>query len=847
MLSADVDLDRRQTEPGLSEREAAARLANGANEVPSHPPVRFSRRLLGQVAEPMALLLLAAAAVSWLALGKRVDAVAIAAIVTANVAVALVQEGRARRALEALRQMEAPVATVRREGVARRVPAREVVPGDYVLLAAGDRVPADLWLVETASFEVDESMLTGESLPVPKDATAQDAAYAGTLAMRGSAAGTVRAIGAESRLGRIAASLDTREPQTPLQLSLRSLSTRLGLVASAIAGAVFVITLLRLGRGGDALETSFLSAAALAVAAVPEGLPTVVTVALALGVRRMAGRRAIVRKLPAVETLGSTTVILTDKTGTLTENRMRLDAVAVFGRAPARLGDHVTAVRQVVCEALALCNDATLDPPTGDPMEVALAEAVGAQELRTLRDAWPRLATIPFDADRRRMATIHDVGGEDVILVKGAPEAVLPRCTSALQADGRIAVLTNADRANVLGLAEDMAGRGGRVLALARRVAAATVDPTTAEADLTCLGLVSLRDPVRAEARDAVLKATAAGLRVVMVTGDHPGTALAVAAETGIADESSRAVTGSELASLSASEITDVRVFARIAPEQKLDLVRTFQRAGHVVAVTGDGVNDAPALRRADIGVAMGQTGSDVARETADMVVTDDNLASIVTAIEEGRGIYSNIEKVVAYLVAGNLSEVLVVIAGLLLFPELGVPLLPIQLLWINLLTDGFPALALGVDPVDRSLMSMPPRSRDRRLLDRPRLALLAGRAALIAGATVGSLAIAHYGFDEPWEHARAVAFSVLMTAHLIYAFAVRRTPGEPGQPANQWLRAAVAGGIALQALVVTVPALRPVFGTAHLTVREWALVAAAGLLPAAAMRINTGVGHRPR
>ena len=850
---------------GLDPGEAEARLRRfGRNELPPSRRDPLALRFLRQLAEPMALLLIVAAGVAGLGLRERIDGVAILAIVLLNALIGLIQEGKAAQAMEALRTMETPTSRVRRGGSVVVVPSPEVVPGDVVLLAAGDRVAADVRLTRAASLEIDESLLTGESLSVLKAATSspEDAAleaptpearnlgdapgpageqpwraYAGTLVTRGSGEGVVVATGTTTELGRIARHLEERPPDTPLQLELGKLSARLGFMSILIAGGVFALILMRTGLGRESVQQAFLSAVALAVAAVPEGLATVVAVALALGVRRMAAQGAIVRRLPAVETLGSTTIIATDKTGTLTENRMSLESILVTGGslvAPAELSG---IPMEWAAEVAVLCNDATAAPPTGDPMEVALLEMAPGQ-VEELRSARPRISTLPFDPDRRRMTTLNRAGDGLLLLVKGAPEEVIPRCSKILTDRGEISTLGPSDRRALLAAATDMAGRGTRVLALARR--AMSVEPKdieAAERDMTLVGLAGLRDPVRSEASMAVAQARAAGINVVMVTGDHAGTAAAVAQEVGLAEPGSRILTGTELTHGPPEDPASLRVYARVDPSQKLALVKAFQAGGHVVAVTGDGVNDAPALRRADIGVAMGRSGSEVAREAADMVVSDDNLATIVEAVREGRGIYDNIRKVVDYLIAGNLSEITVVVACLLLFPALGVPLLPLQLLWINLLTDGLPAIALGVDPVDPTLMSRPPRRGDERLLSGRRLELLFGRGLLIAMGSIGSLAVARFGWHEPWGHARATMFTVLVTAHLLYAFAARRP--SRGVLANRWLLAAVAGGIALQFTVVAWPAAHDLFGTAHLTFREWLLVLGGGSLPAMLMSLK--------
>ena len=856
---------------GLTAEEAAARLAaDGPNELP--PPRRdpLGLRLLRQFKEPMALLLLAAAAVAGIGLGERLDAVAILAIVVLNAVIALVQEGKAARDLEALRTMETPMARALRNGAVRVIPSRELVAGDLVVLAAGDRVPADLRLTETATLEVDESLLTGESLPVPKDArsvtdpsaTLADrpwAAFSGTLVTRGAARGLVVATGPRSELGAIAERLGGPEQSTPLQTDLAKLTGRLGAMAVIISIGVFVLTFLRMGVSSEALERAFLPAVALAVAAVPEGLATVITVALALGVRRMAERGAIVRRLPAVETLGQATVILTDKTGTLTENRMRLDAVAVPGdelRSPADLRP---AERRRVAEVAVLCNDATLEPPAGDPLEVALLDAFRDDIPSVLQAVGPRLASAPFEAERKRMATVHAGSGTAVLFVKGAPEHVLERCVAAVRPGGAREPLGDADRGDLLRTVDALAARGMRTLALARRdLHAAPEDPASEERELDLVAVVGLRDPVRPEAEDAVSQSRAAGIRLTMVTGDHAATAASIAAEVGLAEPDAPVLTGVAMRRDGIpTDPSTVPVYARVDPDEKLALVEAFQASGDVVAVTGDGVNDAPALRRADIGVAMGRSGSDVAREAADMVVTDDNLATIVSAVREGRGIYENLRKVVDYLVGGNLSEITVVVAGLLLFPALGVPLLPLQLLWINLLTDGLPAVALGVDPASRHLMDRPPRRREARLLTGRRIGFLYSRGLCIAAATIGSLAIAHYAWGEPWAHARTVMFTVLVVAHLLYAFAVRRPDMEGGWFAsltsNPWLIGAVVAGVALQFLVLALPVAQEVFGTAPLTLREWALVLVGGVLPIAVMvlflpdRGDAATEHRMR
>ncbi len=816
---------------GLSAEEAQRRLEReGRNELPAAPTTPLLIRTLRQLREPMALLLLVAAAVSAIALGEVVDGIAIAAIVLLNAVIALVQEGRAAAALAALRNLEVPTARVRRSGHDLLVSAPELVPGDVVVLEAGDRLPADLRLASSDGLEVDESMLTGESLPVSKDpdGLARDDAslaeqpgmvFSGTFVNRGVAHGVVTATGPRTAIGAIARDIAQAPRPTPLQVDLADVGRRLGLVCIALAVVVLTITLVRDGVSGERLQEAFLSAIALAVAAVPEGLATVTAVGLALGVRRMAERGAIIRRLPAVETLGSATVIATDKTGTLTENRMVLEEVSP-GDGPFRELEELDASRRELVERVAvLCNDAELSPPVGDPTDLALLEAFGPARVTELRAAWPRITEIPFDSERKRMTTVNVAAGGFEILVKGAPEAVLPRCAGE-----------EAWRKAVLGRNEEAAGRGIRVLALARRRLAERPPDPDEVTDLQLVALAGLRDPVRPAAARSVAEARAAGITLLMATGDHPGTAAAIAEEVGLAPPPVHAVTGRELrANGFAGDPTRTAVYARVDPDQKLELVSRLQADGHVVGMTGDGVNDAPALRRADIGIALGRRGSDVAREAADMVITDDDLATIVVAVREGRGVYDNVGKVVDYLVTGNLGEVVVVLVALLAFPDLGVPLLPLQLLWINLITDGMPAVALGVDPPRRGLMDHPPRPRDQRLLGWERLRLLLARGVLIAAGALAALLYSRYVMDAPWDRARAVLFTTLVIAGLLYAFVVRRGSGVLS---NRWLLLAIAASFAAQLLISYLPPARELFATVPYTPAEWVVIAVAGAAP---------------
>ncbi len=854
-----------QTDPqrGLTDDQAQQRLERTRpNELPAHKPRALSARFAAQLTDPMALLLVIAAAISGIALREALDAIVIGAIVVLNAVIALVQEGKAERALDALKRLETPMASVLRADQPRRIPARELVTGDIVLLAAGDKVPADVRLIDTESLEVDESLLTGESLTVSKqpDAIADLAAplseraamtFSGTLVTRGTARGAVVATGSGTALGAIAAALSGPPGSTPLQEELRHLTSRLGILAVTIAAAVFALAA---WRQTSAIEQAFLSAVALAVAAVPEGLATVVAVALALGVRRMATRGAIVRRLPAVETLGSTTVILTDKTGTLTENHMRWEGTFLASRTRLDIRSRTPAA-VIAADIAVLCNDAPPDAAFGDPVDIALLEAVGTEAVKAIRARSPRLSEVPFDSERKRMSTLHRGEEGFLLAVKGSPESIIERSLSAIDSAGTAFPLHDEERAALRRSVDEMAGRGARVLALAcRKLDGQPDDIETEEDGLTFVALAELRDPLRKEAPSAVASARSAGIAILMVTGDHPGTAASIAGEVGIA-ATGEVMTGRDLRERGVpSDPLATPVYARVDPSDKLSLVEALKRRGHVTAVTGDGVNDAPALRRADIGVAMGRGGTDAAREASDMIVTDDNLATIVGAVREGRAIYDNIRKVVEYLVAANLSEIVVVVTALLMFPGLGVPLLPLQLLWINLVTDGLPAVALGIDPPDPRLMERRPRRETDRLLNPARLRRLLARGVLLAVASLATLVVSHHVWGYSWAHARGTMFTALAASQLLYALAVRKPAGWKVRSegplrtlrlilANRWLLVGIACGLVLQIIVATWSPLGAVFDVSPLGADEWILVTASAALPS--VIIAAALGYR--
>lgn len=833
--SMESDLSR-----GLSEDEAARRLAAaGPNRIPGSAPPPAVLLLARQFWEPMSVLLTIAALVSGLLLGEWIDAGAILAIVLLNALIGAIQEGRAASALEALRDMETPMAEVVRGGRRLEIPSDAVVPGDLIVLTAGDAVPADARLVTSDALRADESMLTGESLAVDKRAEViseigssladrRGMVFSGTLITAGSGRAIVAATGMATEMGRIASALGQRQPPTPLQRQLAGLSRRLGAATIAVSVVVLALVVVRSGTDAESLEQAFLVAVALAVAAVPEGLPTAVAVGLALGVRRMADRGAIVRRLTAVETLGSATVLLTDKTGTLTQNRMAV--VAVLGPDGSEMD---LAGFERLARIMATCNDASLESGSGDPVDLALLGA--ADRSGHPRSPGERVAATPFDSGSKKMSVVVDHPDGRWVAVKGAPEVVLELCSDMATESGDLP-LDRAHRGRILDVADRLAATGERILAFADRQVEPEVTDSDQEDALTFVGLVALRDPVRETAGHAVAQAQGAGVRILMVTGDHVGTARSVAGEIGLVGDG--AITGAEIRSEGLPDHPlGTSVYARVDPDQKLGLVEALQASGEVVAVTGDGINDAPALHRSDIGVAMGRSGSDVARQASDVIVTDDDLSTIVTAIREGRGIYDNIRKVVDYLVAGNLSEITVVVTALLAFPELGIPLTAIQLLWINLLTDGLPALALGIDPTADRVMLRPPRPTGEVLLGLRRLGMLMGRAVVMASGPIAALIVTESWLGTSWETARTTAFLTLVLAHLLYAFVVR----QPAHPlSNRSLVAAIGLAVALAAAVVLVPPLRTVFDAVSLGLGEWALVLLLGSLPVASLAIGS-------
>ncbi|MEX2182969.1 MAG: cation-translocating P-type ATPase [Chloroflexota bacterium] len=856
-------------ENGLTAAEASTRLGSyGPNELRAKAVRPVWRLFLEQFTNAMILVLIGAAAIT-AAIGDLKDTVIILAIVILNGVVGFVQEYRAERAMDALKRMTSPSARVVRDGVTAMVAATDLVPGDIVRLDAGDVVTADMRLMEAQSLRINEAALTGESEPAGKstaplpDVTAalladqRNMAFSGTAVTYGRGQAVVVTTGMATALGRVAELLQEHgSGQTPLQRRLSTLGKRLAVAAAVVCVFVFVTGVAR----GEPVEVMFLTAVSLAVAAIPEGLPAVVTIALALGARRMARRRALIRKLPAVETLGSVTVICSDKTGTLTENRMLVERVwtpsaeyrvtgdgyAPEGTFDPDPGDAPGLDR--LARVAAACNDATLRAPTrhgdpwtitGDPTEAALLALAAKRGIdpAELAVACPRIEELTFDSERRRMATLHSLDDHVWVAVKGAPEALAPLLSSA-----DAPALREAER-----IAETYAAAGYRVLALAERsIPDVPARLDDAEHGLRLVGLVGMADPPRAASEPSIDACRTAGITPIMITGDHPLTATAIARRIGILREGGRSLTGVELETLDETAfdaiVGDVAVYARTNPEQKLRIVDAWTRRGAVVAMTGDGVNDAPALKRADIGVAMGITGTEVSKEAADMVLADDDFATIVAAVEEGRRIYDNIRRFVRYLLTTNSAEIWV----MALAPFLGLPfpLIAVQILWINLVTDGFPALALGVEPAERDTMRRPPRPPQESIFARGlwQHAIWVGLWMAAVALVVQAVALDR---DWPWQTMVFTTLAILQLGHALAIRSERDSLFRQGLRSNIPLTIAVALTLMVQLALVYVPVLQPIFATEALTAEQLAIVLAASTLGFVAVEMEKWFGRR--
>ncbi len=854
--TADLCGHLHTTPDGLTTAEATRRLAEyGPNELRAAHRVSPWTLLLAQFKNVLIIILLTATALSAV-LGHGVEAIAITVIVLFAVVLGFVQEYRAERAIEALRQMAAPTATVLRDGEEIELPARDVVPGDILILRAGNVVAADARVLEAINLQTQEAALTGESLPVDKHTAPlanpdlalgdrKNLVYAGTAATYGRGRAIVAATGMKTEFGKIAELLQTVESsKTPLQENLDKLGHALARAAFVI---VSIIAALGLWRGQPFVEV-LVFAIALAVAVVPEALPAVVTISLALGVQRLVKRHALMRRLPAVETLGSTSIICSDKTGTLTKDEMTVRKLYVAeqfldvsgaGYEPRGEFSH-NGVRierseplEHLLRAAALACDAQINNTgsggawkvKGDPTEGALVVAAEKAGLRKpeLDAQFPRVHEIPFSSETKRMTTVHTTPDGGVAYAKGAPEIILESCVSQRTEDGERR-LDAASRAQILDAARQMASEALRVLAVATR---AQATPQNAQQDMTLLGLVGMIDPPRSEAKAAIKTCEDAGIRVVMITGDHPITAQAVARELGLS-KTGRAVTGAELEAMSEAEfeqhVDHIEVYARVSPTHKLRVVTAMQKQGHVVAMTGDGVNDAPALKKADIGVAMGITGTDVAKEAAAMTLTDDNFASIVAAVEEGRGIFGNIKKYLMFLLSCNVGEIILMAGATLV--GLPLPLTAVQILYVNLATDGLPALALAIDPPEPDLMRRSPRNPRTGIFTRPVITLM-----LVGGvwSALANLGLFSWALNSGRTSAEAMTMTfvllVLIQFMAAYNFRSDRLSVVHRPFANRWLNMAVLWEVVLLVLVIYLPILQSPFGTVSLEVWDWLLV----------------------
>lgn len=853
------------TEKGLSVTEAASRLSQyGRNKLKEKKEKTKLILFLEQLNDPLIFILFVATAVSML-LGEMGDAAIIVTVIIVNAFVGVVQEGKARKAIEALRQLTSPHAIVRRDGRQMEIAAEELVPGDIVCLEAGRQVPADLRLIKTMSLKVEESALTGESVPVDKDAgylagskasigECRNMAYMSTNVTYGRGEGMVVATGMDTQIGHIADMIsEAKEEMTPLQRRLADLGKVLSAVAVFICIFLFLVAVLQKRDIGDML----LTAISLAVAAVPEGLPAIVTIVLALSVSRMVKVNTIIRRLPSVETLGAVNVVCSDKTGTLTQNKMTVKRCYMDSCMLA--ADELSESRHgELLRGCTLCNDADIsgDARIGDPTELALLELAARYGMTRERTEhfYPRIDEKAFDSDRKMMTTLHRGRNGRVAYSKGSTEEILRRCKYMLSHGKRIPVTDSAKR-DIMKAVQAMAEEALRVLAVAMRADA----PDAEERELTFIGLVGMIDPARPEAAEAVAAFRGAGVDTVMITGDHADTALAIARELGIAASRAECMSGSELEALSEEEFAEraghVKVYARVSPEHKVRIVNALKQKGRIVAMTGDGVNDAPSLKSADIGIAMGMNGTDVAKNASDMILTDDNFATIRKAIEEGRGIYENIRKAILFLLSSNFGEIITMLAAIL--AGLPSPLKASHILWINLITDSLPALALGVDENDGAeLMRQKPRRKDENLFAHGGLACTLCYGVVIAVISITAflqvpytalklqgLPVDLYNIEamlrlpELLNKAQTHAFTVLGMSQLFHAIGMRdvnRSIFRMNHFANSYMILACAVGIGLQALVTEIPYFVALFGTTRLSLNEWGCLAALSCTPLA-------------
>lgn len=819
----------------------------GHNVLKEAPEKNALQRFLAQLNDPLIFILFIAASISML-LGEYSDTLIILSVILVNALVGVIQEGKAQRALHALKEMSSPKALLIKDGNTTEIPAADLIPGDEVLLDAGRQVPADLLITESNCLKIEESALTGESLPVEKDTHTHNRAYLSTNVTYGRGKGTVTAIGMDTEIGKIASLINEAPAEsTPLQKRLSDLGKLLSILSIALCALLFLIAIIQHRNVMEMLITAI----SLAVAAVPEGLAAIVTMVLALSVSRMVKVNTIVKKLPSVETLGCVSVVCSDKTGTLTQNKMSVTACYTDGRLlpPEELSREA---HRSFIEGFTLCNDASAR--IGDPTELALLDmAAGLHVYRpVLETRLPRIDEIPFDSDRKMMTTLHRMGSSSVSYTKGSPDEILKRC-SHIRLDGKVVPFTPSHKQKIRNAIKEMSSRALRVLALAMR----TGDRKATEKELIFIGLAGMKDPIRPGVAEAVESCQKAGVKVVMITGDRVDTAYAIAGELSIADSMSQCMTGSQLDHLPDAEfkkaVRNIRVFAQVSPSHKTKIVKALKETGNVVAMTGDGVNDAPSLKSADVGIAMGKAGTDVAKNASDIILTDDNFATIVKAIEQGRSIYANIKKSVLFLLSSNFGEIITMLTAILF--GFASPLKPSHILWINLITDSLPALSLGVDCSDTShFMKRPPRPKDENLFADGGLSctvfygLLIGFISISAFLYLPIQTLRASGIAITPSHIRELlllpdiltrsqtyAFTVLGMSQLFHAIGMRDVDCSLFRMkhfTNKLMMLAVILGIALQALVTTVPYFIKAFGTVPLSFSDWKMLLLLAAMP---------------
>ena len=844
---------------GLNDEEVQQRLKTyGPNKIQAHKRKSIFMLFVQQLQDALIYVLLGAVVITML-MGEYIDGIIITAVIIINATLGVIQEVRAGNAIDALRDLSTPKALVKRNGQTVEINSEEIVPGDIIVLDTGRFVPADLRLIESANLQIDESALTGESIAVEKLASEVlsdeyiplgdrvNLAYKTTLVTYGRGIGIVTGTGVNTEVGNIATMLiDDNETKTPLEIRLDKLGKTLGIGAIFICILIFGVSFLQ----GRELTEMFLTSVSLAVAAIPEGLAAIVAVVLSIGVTKMARQNAIIKKLPAVETLGSVNIVCSDKTGTLTQNKMTVQELFSFTDGIKKITEDLSAESILLAEAMVLASDATLENgnSTGDPTEIALLQLADNIDIdrKFLIQNQPRIDELAFDSNRKMMSTLHQKNGKYIVYAKGAIDNLILKCEYIIQ-NGEVVSLTDEYKNKLLDASNKMSAKALRTLAVAFKTSDQKISTAEFEENLIMIGVVGMIDPPRDEVKDSISIAKAAGIDTVMITGDHKNTAFAIAKDLGIANDITQATTGADINNMTQKEleahISEYKVFARVSPEHKVNIVKAFKSKGNIVSMTGDGVNDAPSLNAADIGVAMGIEGTDVAKNASDMILADDNFSTIIGAIEQGRNIYNNIKKSVIFLLSCNLGEVVVmfiaIIAG---FP---LPLIATQLLWINLVTDTLPAIALGMDPGDKDVMKEKPRTVNENFFSHG-----AGRRVIMAGVLIGLLTLIafYFGFikqgyhpldqnipDMVNEYARTLAFLTLIACQLFYSFSFRHESKSiftVGFFSNKYLIGAVILGLGLQVLVLYIPFMREAFKLQLIEFKDWILIIGLGFIP---------------